>query len=235
MKKIIFALLAFAFLTTQAQTVDDIIQKYASALGGLDNFNKIKTAKLTGTVIAQGNDLPITVQIINGKAVRSDVEVMGQTITNSYKDGKGWKINAFAGAPTVTDLTAVELNDLKTQSFLASQLMDYKARGYKVELSGQEDVEGKKAYKIKLTAENNKTTTYYIEAATSMLIKSIGTKNMMGQDIELETYYSDIKDFGNIKLSMSRIQKSNGQVVQEVHFEKMELDVPLDEKIFDKQ
>jgi len=200
----------------------------------LDNFKKIKTAKLTGTVSTQGNDLPITLQIINGRAMRTDVEVMGQTVTNSYKDGKGWKINAFAGATTATDVTGTELNDFKTQSLLSSQLMDYKARGYKVELMGQEDVDGKKDYKIKLTAEDNKTTIYYIDVATSMLIKSVGTKNMMGQDMELETYYSDIKDFGNLKFSMSRVQKSSGQVIQEIHFDKLELDVAVDEKIFDK-
>ncbi len=166
--------------------------------------------------------------------MRTDVEVMGQTVTNSYKDGKGWKINAFAGATTATDVTGTELNDFKTQSLLSSQLMDYKARGYKVELMGQEDVDGKKDYKIKLTAEDNKTTIYYIDVATSMLIKSVGTKNMMGQDMELETYYSDIKDFGNLKFSMSRVQKSSGQVIQEIHFDKLELDVAVDEKIFDK-
>ena len=49
-------------------------------------------------------DLPLTVQIINGKAVRSDVEAMGKSIINSYKDGKGWKINPFTGIETVTDM-----------------------------------------------------------------------------------------------------------------------------------
>lgn len=222
-------------MKANAQTIDEIIQKYANTMGGLDNFKKIKTAKLTGTVTTQGNDLPITVQIINGRAMRTDVEVMGQTVVNCYKDGKGWKINPYAGAPSATDVTGTELNEFKNQSFLTSQLMDYKARGYKAELLGQEDVDGNKAYKIQLTAEDNKTTTYYIDLATSLLTKTIGTRNMMGQDMELETYYSDVKDFNNLKFSMSRIVKSGGQTVQEVHFDKIELDVPVDEKIFDKQ
>ena len=222
-------------MKANAQTIDEIIQKYANTMGGLDNFKKIKTAKLTGTVTTQGNDLPITVQIINGRAMRTDVEVMGQTVVNCYKDGKGWKINPYAGAPSATDVTGTELNEFKNQSFLTSQLMDYKARGYKAELLGQEDVDGNKAYKIQLTAEDNKTTTYYIDLATSLLTKTIGTRNMMGQDMELETYYSDVKDFNNLKFSMSRTIKSGGQTVQEVHFDKIELDVPVDEKIFDKQ
>jgi len=235
MKKIFFLLFAFIFTKANAQTVDEIIQKYASAMGGLDNFKKIKTAKLTGTVTTQGNDLPITVQIINGRAMRTDVEVMGQTITNVYKDEKGWKINPYAGAPTATDVTGDELNEFKNQGSLTSQLMDYKARGYKVELLGQEEVNGIKAYKIQLTTENDKTTTYYIDPTSFLLIKTFGTRNMMGQDMQLETYYSDVKDIGNIKFSISRKVQSGGQTLQEVHFDKVEFDVPIDEKIFDKQ
>jgi len=235
MKKILFGLLAFVALSTEAQTADDIIQKYAKAMGGLDNINKIKTVKMSGTVSAQGMDLPLTIQIINGKAMRSDVEVMGQAVVNSYKDGKGWKINPFAGAATATDATDVELGDMKAQSSLASQLMDYKARGYKAELQGQEDVNGAKAYKIKLTEPGNKETIYYVDATTYMAVKIVGKRNVMGQDMEIESYLNDPKEFGGIKFNTAIVQKAGGQTFQEIHFEKIEVNVPVDEKIFDKQ
>jgi outer membrane lipoprotein-sorting protein len=235
MKRIFVLFFAFAFITAHAQTVDEIVQKYANAVGGLDNFKKIKTAKFSGTASAQGNEFPLTVQIINGRAMRTDVEVMGQTITNAYKDGKGWKINPYAGAPTATDATADELYEFKIQGSLTSQLMDYKDRGYKAELLGQEDVQGAKTYKIKLTTDDNKTTTYFVDANTYALVKTIGMRSLMGQEMELETYYSEVKDIGNVKFSMMRSVQSGGQTIQEVHFDKIELDVPIDEKIFDKQ
>ena len=49
--------------------------------------------------------------------------------------------------------------------------MDYKDRGYKAELLGQEDVDGNKAYKIQLTSADNTATTYYIDPSSYMLIK----------------------------------------------------------------
>jgi len=235
MKKIFVLLFAFAFIAAHSQTVDEIVQKYANAAGGLDNFKKIKTAKFSGTASAQGNQFPLTVQVINGRAMRTDVEVMGQTVTNAYKDGKGWKINPFAGAPTATDATADELTEFKIQGSLTSQLMDYKDRGYKAELLGHEDVQGVKTYKIKLTTDDSKTTNYFIDANTFALVKTIGMRSLMGQEMELETYYSEMKDVGNVKFSMMRSVQSGGQTLQEVHFDKIELDIPIDEKIFDKQ
>jgi hypothetical protein len=237
MKKIFFALLSLAFIDAQAQTLtaDEVIQKYTAAMGGLDNFNKIKTAKLSGTVSTQGMDLPITVQIINGKAMRNDVEVMGQSVINVYNDGKAWKINPFAGAATATDVTGPELNEFKSQTNLASQLMDYKKRGYMVELSGQEVIEGANTYKLKLTGDDKKETVYFIDSKTFLPIKSVSKVQATGQEVEVENYNSDFKEFGGAKFAMTRIRKAQGQVVQEIKLDKVELDVAIDEKIFNKQ
>src|SRR5215204_3110857 len=176
MKRIFFAILSLIFVSVNAQTADDVIQKYSKAMGGLAAFNAIKTMKTTGTITTQGVDLALTSQIINGKAIRTDVQAMGQSVINSYKDGKGWKINPFAGVTTVTDMTPEELIDFKIQSMIASQLMDYKSRGHKVELEGQEDVEGIKTYKIKLTNKDNKVTTYFISVTDNNLVKSVTTR-----------------------------------------------------------
>ena len=235
MKKIIFAILSFAFVSAKAQTVDDVIQKYSKAMGGLAAFNAVKTMKTTGTITTQGVDLSLTSQIINGKAVRTDVQAMGQSVINAYKDGKGWKINPFAGVTTISDMTPEELIDFKSQTRIASQLMDYKARGHKVELQGQEDVEAIKTYKIKLTnKDDNKVTTYFISVADNTIIKSVSTRQIQGQEIEIETFYSDIKDFNGLKFPMLRTQKMQGQVFQEIKIANIEFNVPVDEKIFDK-
>ena len=45
MKKIFLVLLGFAFIKAEAQTVDEIVQKYANAAGGLDNFKKISIGR----------------------------------------------------------------------------------------------------------------------------------------------------------------------------------------------
>jgi hypothetical protein len=235
MKKIAFSILTLAFVSANAQTADDVIQRYSKAMGGLAAFNAIKTMKTTGTITTQGVDLALTSQIINGKAVRTDVQAMVQSVINSYKDGKGWKINPFAGVTTVTDMTPEELIDFKSQSMIASQLMDYKSRGHKVELQGQEDVEGVKAYKIKLTnKDDNRVTTYFITVADNLILKSVSTRQLQGQDIEIETFYSDIKDFNGLKFPKVRTQKMQGQVFQEIKIATIEFNVPVDEKIFDK-
>ena len=233
MKKSFFALLSFAMISAHAQTADDVIIKYSANMGGLEAFNKISSAKLTGTYSTQGNDLPLTVQVINGKAMRTDVEVMSQAVTNVYNNGKGWKINPFAGATTATEVSGSELSDFKAQASLASQLMDYKARGHQVEMQGEETVEGIKTFKIKLTnKEDGKVTTYFIASADYTLIKSVTSRSIQGQDMDVESFYSNLKEIGGVKFFMTRESKIEGQTFQTVTYEKIELNVTIDEKIF---
>jgi len=237
MKKLLVAVLGLITLTANAQTVDEIISKYSATMGGLDAYNKVTTAKLTGTYSVQGNDLPLTLQVVNGKAMRSDVEAMGQAAISVYNNGKGWKVNPFAGAPDPTDVTGTELSDFKQQSFFAPQLMDYKARGFEVSLEGKETIEGIETYKIKLTNKEDGRVTYYsISTKDYTMVRSVTSREIQGQSMDVEAWYSDLKDIGNgIKFFMSRDSKIEGQVFQTVKYEKVELDVAIDNKIFDKK
>jgi hypothetical protein len=234
MKKLVTTLLSIVLvLFTQAQTAEEVIQKYSANLGGLDAFNKIKTAKLTGTFSTQGNDLPLKIDIINNKGARTEVEVMGTQILNVYFDGKGWKQNALAGAPSPTELTTAEIVDIRPQSMLAPVLMDYKSRGHQAELAGKEDVEGKSTFKIKLTSKDDaKVTYYYINASDYSLIKSETDRELQGQTMTVESWYSDIKEINGIKFYMKRTNKVDGQELQAIKFDTIELDVPVDEKTF---
>lgn len=235
MKKIFLILISFAFVSLQAQTIDAVIQKYSDALGGLTAFNKVKNVKMEGIIEVQGAEIPFITEIVNGKAMRLDAEYMGQSIVNCYNNGTGWKINPFAGVTTATDVSGTELYDLKNQASIANNLMDYKARQHKVELVGEEMVNGINTFKIKLVAnEDGRITYYYITKNDNSLIKSVTNREMQGQEVEVETSYSNFKDIAGLKFSMSITQKMNGQEFQSIIMTNVDLNATVDEKIFNK-
>lgn len=231
-------LLSFFFLlpilTANSQTADEVIQKYTLAMGGLDAFNKVETAKITGTLSSQGQEFPLTINIVNGKSMRTDVNVNGQIVTNAYDKGNGWKINPFESVTTATALTSPEdLALLKIQASLANNLMDYKKRGHKVELLGQENIEGVNTNKISLTSKDDgKTTIFYIGTADNMLIRTDSKQKIQGNEYDAQTYYSDFRNFKGLQFSTHFTRKIEGNVFQEVTYKDIELNVPVDEKIF---
>jgi hypothetical protein len=215
-------------------TVDEIIQKHSDAMGGLENFNKVKTVIISGNILVQDKSYPTTIKMINGRAMRMETDIAGMSVINAYKDGKGWKLDQLAGETKPTDVTGAELIEFKTESFLANRLMDYKNRGYTVELLGLEDVEGIPAYKINTAIENKREMFYFIDTSTFLVRKTFVKKDAAGTDTGLETYFYDFKDFGNIRFPLLWKQKMNGVPFQEVHFDKLELNAKIDEKIFHK-
>ncbi|HET6994568.1 MAG TPA: hypothetical protein VFI06_06285 [Chitinophagaceae bacterium] len=235
MKRVFLALAVFSFFSASAQTADDVIQKYTANIGGIEGFNKIKTLKITGTYTTQGYDLPLTINIINNKAFRADVEAMGTSIVRAYKDGKGWTINPMASGTAATEVTGAELNSLKAQCMMVSGLMDYKARGHQVELQGQVDVEGVKTYKIKFTnKDDGKITYYYFTTSDYSMIKSESETEIQGKKANIEVFFSDLKEFGGLKFFMTRTQKMDGEVFQTTTYTNIEINPTIDEKIFDK-
>jgi hypothetical protein len=235
MKKFLLAVFSLFSLVAMSQSVEEVIANYSKAMGGLEIYQKTTTAKMTGVVNAQGMDFPITIQIINNKAMRADVDVMGQKIVNSYNDGKGWKIDPFNGANEATDVEGAELAGYKTQASLLNSLMNYVSLGNKVELAGEETIEGIKNFKIKMTAkEDGKSSVYFIRGTDWGLTKTTTSREIQGQDVDVETLFSDLKEFGGLKFYMTRTQQAMGQVFQTLSFTNVELNVTIDPKIFDK-
>ncbi|MBN8688353.1 MAG: hypothetical protein J0M10_15110 [Chitinophagales bacterium] len=235
MKQVLTALFSILLFTANAQTADEIVQKNIQSMGGLELLSNITTYKITGNVTGNGVDMPLTTQVINGKSFRTDIDVMGQSIVMVYHNGAGWTINPFTGATEATDITGAQLYDLKSQAGLVSNLMDYKNRGHQLELQGTEEVEGVKTYKLRLTAkEDGRVFTYFISQTDFTVVKSVTKREIQGQEIDVENYFSNYKVTDGVKFAFSRSQKVEGQVLQEMHIEKVELNIPLDEAIFKK-
>jgi hypothetical protein len=112
--------------------------------------------------------------------------------------------------------------------------MDYKKRGHQVVLAGEEVIDGIKTHKIKLTSKDDgKHTIYYISTIDYMLVRSDSKQKIQGSEYDAQTFYSDTKDISGLKFSAHFVRKIDGIVFQEVKYDKIELDVPVDEKLFE--
>ena len=76
-------------ITVQAQTVDDVINKYVEALGGKDKLNSLKTLYMEGvTVMQNGNEINAKIYKEQDKLSRRDVSFgMGSSVVLSRIEG----------------------------------------------------------------------------------------------------------------------------------------------------
>lgn len=150
-KLLTIGLILSGFLA-QAQTADEIIEKYFENTGGKANWEKIQGMKMTAKMSMQGMELPLTVvQFKDGRAF-SSVTFQGMEFKQNVFDGTTlWGTNQMTMKPEKSDAEATENYKANLGLDFPDPFLNYSAKGYKVELLGKETVEGSETFKIKLT------------------------------------------------------------------------------------
>ena len=98
--------------------------------------------------------LPFVMELRRGRKQRLEIQFNGPTAIQVYDGSEGWKLRPFLNRHEVEKFTAEELKASSEQCDLDGCLIDYAAKGSKVELSGVDQVEGHSAYNLKVTDKN---------------------------------------------------------------------------------
>lgn len=191
----VIKLLAFFCLTvfvSQAQTVDEIQQKFIDALGGKSKLATLKNVYQETDMEVMGMSMPAKMWIIYGTAMRQELEIQGQKIMTFVGPNGGWSINPMMGSSEPQPLPSDAIKQYIGMLDPAGELGNFKQNGYTATYEGKEAVNANDAYKIKLSKDSSETT-LFIDVATSYLSKSITKANAMGQQVEVTTLFSDYK------------------------------------------
>ncbi len=229
MKKLRIGLLAVAAIVSlqslKAQTVDEIIDKHLTALGGKEKLASLKTVKMTGNLNTQGFDVGIAVTVVQGVGSRNDISVPGMGEGFQVMNvAKGWNFMPFMGQASPEEVSADQVKASQGLLDVQGSLLDYKDKGSKVELLGKEKIASADCYKLKLTNAAGKESTLFIDAATFYRVKSIVK---IGED-EVENTYSDFKRNADGFVFPFSQTNDRGTIV----FSSIETNKPVDEKIF---
>lgn len=147
------AILLGAVAPLNAQNVDEIIANYLNNIGGEENLKKVTTAKFIGSIDLGGMILPIEmIQTSNGYTL-TKADVQGQTFYQEVYDGETlWGTNQITMSAEKSDAEATA-NFKNNINDFPDPFVDYKKKGYTVELVSTETVEGTETYKVKLVKE----------------------------------------------------------------------------------
>lgn len=233
MKKLTIGLLAITALislqTTKAQTLDEVISKHEIALGGKEKLLSLKSVKMTGSLNVQGFDVGVTVTTVNGVGSRNDISVPGMgegfQVVNTKK---GWDFMPFRGQSSPEEISAEQLKSSQGLLDLQGLLVNYKEKGSQVELMGKENVSGAECFKLKLTDKNSKVYTLYIDSKTYYRVKSVSKTITSNGEMDTEITYGDYQKTADGFVFPFLQTIETGSIV----FSKIEINQPVDEKIF---
>jgi outer membrane lipoprotein-sorting protein len=235
------AIVSFSTLT-QAQTADEIISNYFENTGGEENWKAVKGVKMEGALNMQGMEIPMTiVQTADGKQM-SVGEFQGMKFYQNVFDGETlWNTNqqSMAAEKSDAETTAnakLDMNDM------VDPFINYKEKGYGLELVGKETIEGTETFKIKLTKEPMMAdgqevpsvayyyfdTENYVPIVVEQEVMSGPGKGMVGQ-----AKMSDYQEVDGLYFAHSIVQGAKGQPGgMEIVIKKIELNPEVTDAMF---
>lgn len=237
---LVFALALVAGLA-HAQTADEILAKYFENTGGIDKWKSLTGIKMVAKVNQGGMEIPLEiVQLKDGRQM-TKITFQGKAIMQGVYDGSTlWSHNFMTMKAEKSDAETTE-NFKKEVGEFPDPFLDYKSRGYKVELLGKETVDGTETFKIKLVKkpvlvdgkETENVVFYYFDAEsyvplmTESEIKSGPAKGMVSQ-----SKMSDYQEVSGLMMPFSMAQGVKGQPGQPLTITSIELNPAVDTAAF---
>jgi len=244
MKKL-FTLLLIGFLSIQsgfAQTADEIVNHYLENIGGVEKLSQLEGLYMEAKTQAQGMDIPIELYSFKDGKQKVSANLQGQNFVQVAFDGNNaWHTNFMNMSPEKMDAEATENMKRSTKDNFPNPFLDYKKKGFKLELVGSEEIEGAETFKIKLTQKPvlvdgkevpNEMYFYFDKENFVPLVVETEVKSGQAKGGIMQQVFSDYQEVDGLYFPFSTANKFNGQVGQTITVEKITLNPEKDEKMF---
>lgn len=208
-----------------------------------DNAVKNSKKELAALSSGKGNvadtkqvELPFTLSMERPHKSRLELQFAGKTAVQVYDGSAGWKVRPYLNRNDVEPFSAAELQLESKKPELDGPLVDYAAKGTKVELAGIEPVEGSPAYKLKVTAKNGVVQNIWIDAKSFLDVKVEGSpRRMDGRMHTVWVYQRDFRDVQGVKIPFVLETAVDGyRETHKITLTKVTVNPKLDESLFTK-
>jgi hypothetical protein len=216
-----------------AQTAEELVAKNLQARGGVDKIKAINTLKMTGKAYV-GIDAALSQENKRADMIRQNFTVQGMTQIQAYDGKVGWQISPFGGRKDPELMGEDDYRDLLEEADIDGPLVDYQAKGNKVEYLGLDKVDGDDAYELKVTLKNGDIVYYYLDPDTYLEIKKKKQQFIRGSVRESEQDLGSYKQVAGVyyPFSIEAGSKDNPGDHARITFDKIEANVPLDDSYF---
>lgn len=230
MRKLFFVLTGLiAFTVANAQSLSEIVKNYSAAIK-YDKLASVTSIKITGKMSAMGMDLPMVLYMKNPNKIKVTYSINGQDMVSAFDGEKGYTMNPMTGSTSPVELSGEQLKQVQQNNIFSNQVLSYFKNG-QLTLEGSENVNNKPAFKLKASAGT--TPMYlYIDKSSYMLVKTSGTVEQMGTPMNVDTFMTDYVEVNGVVLPKKTSAMSNGMEAAVITFDKIEVNIPLEDSFF---
>lgn len=215
---------------TFAQTADEIVANNLKAKGGVEKLKSISSVKMTGKMSAQGREVSMTVYSKRPNLLRQDIKLPLGSVVQAFDGTTAWVIPP--GEDAAREVTGPQAEGARKNADFDSPLLDYAAKGHKVELVGKDKVGGMEVYHLRLLKKDGAVEHYYINTSTYLEVKRSAEVDAGGGTQLLESELADYKTVDGMMVPHTIKQSMGGMPVSQMTIESIVFNGPMDDGLF---
>ena len=241
-KSLVFAMLAIGWATVaSAQTVDEVVEKHLTALGGRAALAKLDSRLMVGpiTLSTPGGEVSGSIEALAARPnkqrtlIKIDLASVGAgevTVDQRFDGTNGYMLDSLQGNRAIT---GSQLETMRSSIF-PTQFLDYKDRGAVVELKGKEKLGDSDVFVLVFTPKSGTPVRQYIDAATFLPRRTIATVEVPGMGaLDQVSDYLEQRDVDGVKVPFLVKSASAAQSFS-VTVTRVEHNVKVDQALFVK-
>ena len=230
MKKLILMMAGLIIMSViNAQTVEEIVKKYTAA-NKLDQVANLKTIKITANMSMMGMEMPMEMWMKNPNKIKTVTNFNGQDMIQVFDGEKGYVLNPMTGSTEPVEMTPDQIKQTLRSNMFQNYMAIYLKNG-QLALAGEDKVNEKPAYKLKVTIEGGNVIDMFIDKTSFLLVKTSITTTQNGMTITMDSYPSDYTETNGVFIPMKTTSSAQGMDFV-INFTKVEVDLPMADSLF---
>lgn len=236
----LLSLIAAPSLELSAQTKKsdpkamEILENMIEAMGGRKALEAVKDTTASGAMelVQMGMEGTVTLYTKRPNKMRMDIEVMGMTITQAFDGTIAWGVDPQTGG--VQEMPEQETEQFKREALGDEVYLHPDEYGIVYTYKGKETIEDVEHHVLLMTHADGYEVTLYIDGKTNLIYKSqaVSPNMMTGMDSDVETIFSDYKDFEGTMVSHSFTQYVDGEEFMVFTLDEITYNTGLEDSLF---
>lgn len=214
-----------------AQDPNKIIERFIDATGGIDALTSLKSVRAKGTFAMNGVEFPLHMAVQRPGRAYLRLSCNGIDTIRATDGETYWGVDPLKERFSPYLLSEEEIRDLRNVSGVEDNLPANWAKGHQVRLEGEEDVEGKASYKLRLTRPDGRVAFFWIDQQTYLLVKRSEMVDGPQGQVENETSFAKFLEIDGVTIPTRFTSRQDG-IAFEMELNEVELNAEIDEEIF---
>ncbi len=224
LRLVLIAGLAGLSLPAFAITADELVAKNLEARGGGDSLRAIKSLHTVGKMrLGGGIEAKTETFAIAPDRIRFEFSLQGLTAINAWDGKQAWTVQPFEGRRDPQKMSSDDAKDLVLAANIGGSLLDWKAKGSKLEYLGTEDIDGTDAHKLRVTFKNGDSQVLFLDPDHFLEIRTEDHLTIRGQE---QVNRTDLGEYARVEGVYFPYEQGQNQI------ESIEVNTPIDASIF---